>query len=301
MQIYRRGAVAVSLMLRPISDAFWLTLPVLFGLGVLLLAIFIKGGRPLIAPMSLISTYLIGYDVGGWFQHIPRCIVRAILLVLMLLCFYYPEIRDYSPFFPRHFDIIVHFDEPGIRGALAQFPEERLFQLNLASDWPLRRIDYFRQLNDELKTVNPPFSFDVENNNTFGSGVGVLDLRMLTDRWQTYQIANASGRLTIQTSIPGTTTSERLQTEYLLSPVANILIHASISDIYLRWGAVTEIEFWEMVRRTPTEQPIRYSTLVALTKVNMLPIVNFGQTVYLAKVGAYYVPVGYAIYTPSVD
>lgn len=278
-----------------------LTYPIIIGVLLIILAFVLKGGRPLMAPMSVISVYLTGYDIGGWFQHIPRAALRWILCLIALLCFGYPALRDYTFAFPRRFGLSVYFNEGGLRAALSQFPDYYLKNLNIPSDWSVQRLQYLKDMNADLQAINPPFAFAIEQGETFGNGQGSLQIKMVDNEWQEYLIVKASGVLQLETDLPGSAGSKYLRTEYVLSPTGNIPIKASLSNIYWDRGIVSQLEFWQMVRRSPTEQPTHYRTLVALTRVRMLPTVSFGETVYLAPLGRHHVPVAYAVYTPPPD
>lgn len=250
------------------------------------------------------STFSISISFLG--INIPLIIKRKFIYRFILMIVFFSIIstfafRDYSSFFPTHYDMEVFFDEKGIKNSFLMYSDNEIKSLKLSSNWRRERREYINKINNDVfKTFKLDNLFDSEGEYIHSTGSTTFFVDKI-EGWQTYYIKEGNGQLTHVLEAPGIDTKKFHSTFELLA-TSNNYFNVTISDIYLKRSKILTPVFKQIARVSPLSDEIIYHhSLIALIKINIFPVCEIGNTIYLhkSKDNKSWFPIGYAIYRPS--
>jgi hypothetical protein len=241
-------------------------------------------------------------DVSLWIITLPLPIRRSFILygfcaAAALGAIIFAATRDYSGFFPTRLKMQVFYDAEGIDRTLKELrlPNQ---QLRLAKNLTAGREIYYLMLDHEIATSTPSTTLFFSLREAIPHSEG--DTRIVVKKvsgWQRYHIEVADGELLHTLERPGLPSTELL-TAFSKLDSSDDYIHPSFADIVFRRSFLIRPRFkqYPSARRIARGTPFR-ATVVGASRISLLPLPSFSNTLYLADVPAQgLVPIGYAVY-----
>jgi hypothetical protein len=279
--------------------------PLLLAIVLLLLALSVKGvteSGHLRMHFSVFPGFHLEGDLPACFQRawVPRSLfgVWGVGLVAASL------LTDFAHYFPTTLRMDVYFDDDGLRRELAQFTAEELGSVGMdTTSLANGAAEYESQLKRSLATqwgrIDKAYALDtsgITRGNVHGKGettfvverIGVL----------TYRIVESHGQLAFAADVPGRASKE-FSTFFELRDSPYNHIRPSFLALVRNGALMLRPEFKQILIAGPRRGPGGQfdHVVVGLTRIQLLPIPDFGNTVYLWKRsdrGA--VPIAYAVY-----
>lgn len=208
-------------------------------------------------------------------------VTRAAFFFLAFLSFLFPAFRDYTPFFPNDYKMIVSFNDEGIERTLKEFSSTEQADLHLISDWRLRKQNYLDQINKLIKDKSGT-SFSIDRD-TIGRGETTFWVHKVKRGLQTYQIDDAKGSIILENAAGGTPS---IESEFTHWETDTSQIKASLIDVYFRWTMILRPQFRQYIKMGPEVQNIITldQPVIVATKVRFFPMVKVGKSIYLTPV-----------------
>ncbi len=228
-------------------------------------------------------------------------IVRILLGIIALFSLMLPAFKDYSSFFPTHYDMVAFFDNEGIEKALEDYTQDELKTLNIAEDWRQQKAKYLRRLTADIsKNIGIDDFFNQGEDNVHSSGHTNFVVEKV-EGWQTYNIREAVGELEHRLELP-MKEDQKFYSGFELLNTPDNFIRASLSDIYFHWTKILKPHFKQIAKLNSTGNKILYHhNLIACIKIRFFPIATIGNTIYFVRHDQEntWIPIGYAMYKPS--
>jgi hypothetical protein len=233
-------------------------------------------------------------------------IFRCLVVVLALLSFAYPAFRDYSQFFPTTYQMEAFFDDDGISKSLARFSQEEVTSLGILTDWPEKKRQYFKRINEIVtQQLGIPGFFSSKSEYIYSKGETKFVVEKVQGTWQQYYIKEAWGDLAHFVEQPGRKPAT-FKSKFKLLRSGGDHISVSIADIYLHFSKILKPQFqqYAVLAATPKSERILYDhCLYAVTKIRFFPVNDIGNTIYCINIGTSQnqrlVPIGYCVYIPK--
>ncbi|MES2324936.1 MAG: hypothetical protein V4633_21975 [Pseudomonadota bacterium] len=260
------------------------------------------------APATLeaeIKVAIIGLKIPLAAFEQSEAIVRYSALVVAALLLGYALNINFSNYFPQRLRLDAYFDVQGIERTLATFRPEDLAQLGIDPEWRASILDYDLEMVASLKGVwrqqglQDPWP-DGESPRDYFQCAGTTTFVVERKSFLTYKVTNAVGDLSYRADFPkrdrrtfrGMFDLRDTASNYIRPKFLDLLRSPSVL-ISPQFMQVFRIEAWN---DSGTTGPFDH-ILVAATKVTLLPIPSFGDSVYLWRnPQGRLVPVSYCVY-----
>ena len=286
-------------------------LPLLISLLLLSLVIFTPQVLSVSAPAALeaeIKIAIIGIKIPLTTFEQSATVVKASVLAVAALLLAYGLNIDFSRYFPQRLKLNAYFDTPGMERILATFSPKQLNQLEISEDWKQHIAEYDNDVVSSLKGVwqqqglTDPWPKDESPRSYFqcsGETTFVVERKGLL----TYKVTEAKGDLAYVADFPrlerkifrGLFNLRDTSASYIRPNLIDLIKSPSVL-IAPQFMQVFRTEAWNEAGSTGPFEHI----LVAATKVTLLPVPSFGDTVYLWKMAdGKWIPVSYCVYHAS--
>jgi len=291
---------------RAFASRFYI--PLLLSVVLLSLAVFTPKVLTVTSPTALeaeIKIAIIGIKVPLATFEQSAAIVKASLVSVAALLFVFGLNTNFSKYFPQRLKLNAYFDIPGLDRTLSALSASQMAQLAIADDWKEHISEYDNDVVSSLKSVwrqqglSDPWPENESPRNYFqcaGETTFVVDRK----GFLTYKIVEAKGDISYVADFPrrerkcfrGLFTLRDTSASYIRPNLFKLVRNPSIL-IAPQIMQVFRIEAWNETGSTGPFDHI----LVAATKVTLLPVPSFGDTIYLWKTAAgKWIPVSYCVY-----
>ena len=294
---------------RAFANRFYI--PMFVSILLLSLVVFTPKVLSISAPAALeaeIKIAIIGIKVPLASFEQSAAIVKASVVAVAALLFAFGLNVNFSKYFPQRLKLNVYFDVPGLDRTISALSPTHIARLLIDSDWKEHIAEYDNDVVSSLKGVwrqqglIDPWPNDESPRNYFQCA-GETTFVVERKGFLTYKVVEAKGDISYVADFPrcerktfrGLFTLRDTSASYI-RPNLFDLIKAPSVLIAPEFMQVFRIEAWN---ETGSTGPIDH-ILVAATKVTLLPVPSFGDTIYLWKTATgKWIPVSYCVYHES--
>ncbi len=279
-------------MRQPFLTFLDLIYPFILGLIFLLATVFLKKSTNNGIRLSLLE--IVSLDLP--FNSLYRA--RICFVIIAFCLFSVPAFRDYSGFFPSHYDMDVFFDDYGIERSFEIYTDEEVKSLKLHNNWKKEKAQYLSKLSKDVSLIMGVDDFFIKGEEFVHSAGQTTFFVDKIKGFQKYHISKSSGELIHVMELPGGS-KKQFHSRFDLMDTADKYFSVSLLDIYLKYSKILFPYYKQIGILDPVGKKIIYHHyLIALIKVRFFPIAEIGNTIYLVKSsdGEHWVPIGYAIY-----
>lgn len=209
---------------------------------------------------------------------------------------------DFSRFFPDRLRMDVFYDEEGIKDSLAAFSQDELGAVGVDPEWRTAQLEYYNEVAKSIaalgQEVNGSGKDMVAVLREASHARGETTFKLERVGPFSYVIVESRGHLDHVVDMAGRK-EVRFRTSFELRESPYNHVRPGWRQLFLRHEIVVRPEFRQVLAPEgySGEQVPIHHVVIGMTKVQLLLIPEFGNTVYLWKRplgGA--VPVAYAVY-----
>lgn len=220
---------------------------------------------------------------------------RLLLFTSFIPTLLFYTFYDYSKLFPKNLSLEIFYDKEGIMTNLNKYSPNELSKMNIDTNFSVRDTFYFRSLDKEIqKFTNIKTFFSTVNGSMHSEGYTSFIVEKING-CQKYQIKESNGEVTHLLEQPENTPL-KIKSFFDKMNSPNDYIEVTLLDI-VRGGIILKPLFKQTIAENNKSDGARFNhCLCGLTKINVFPLPNYSNTIYLLKYGNRFIPVGYAIY-----
>ena len=280
-------------------------LPLAFALFLVLLFIF----SPKIIPDGSQVKLEAGFQIGIFGIKVPLAtlveqiwVIRGTLIAVVLACVMFAFNVDFSKYFPTLLRMDVYFDIRGIERTLNLFADQTRKDILLAENWNSLVAQYDEEVSvglDQLwksrgiQGTPPPEEFRRELLHAQGETTFKVEKVGLL----AYKIVEGDGRLEYELDVPKKP-KRRFRGEFYLRDTAANHIRPLLLELLRSRSVELKPEFKQVfsIEEGGADAPFDH-IVIGITKVFLLPIPSFSNTLYLWKArNGRVVPIAYCVY-----
>lgn len=279
----------------PIAVAFVVLFFVIFDLKL------VPGDPDLKIEMGLhIGVLGIQLPLATWLEH--TWVIRGFFAAFSLGSLIWALSIDFSKYFPSILQMDVYFDVSGIERTLNLFSDQDLGEISLPENWRSLVNEYDEEVSSNLDThwkkrglqgTPTPKELRRELLNARGQ----TTFRVNKVGWLSYKIVESEGHLEFELDVLKDH-QRRFRCGFYLRDTAANHIRPQILKLLRSPSVVLKPEFKQIfsIEEAPADAPVDH-VLIGMTKVTLIPVPSFSNTVYLWKTkNGKCIPVAYAIY-----
>ncbi len=246
--------------------------------------------------------HLLGVKV--WANGVARPILLAALSLSSLI---YALAVDFSVYYPSRLNNDLYYDVRGIERTLASLGRNWSAQFGIPENWANRLDDYDRDAIANIKKAwrrdgIPDVWPDEGSPREFFHGTGETTFHVERLSFLTYRIKDSQGAHTYYIDLPRQIRQEFVGSSALLRRgESSNFIRPNLLSLLASPTHIITPEYMQIFgrrsNRSPSEAQDFDHVLVAATKLTLLPIPSFGNTLFLWKSPkGDWLPIGYAVY-----
>lgn len=205
---------------------------------------------------------------------------------------------DFSVLFPKHLQMEVFFDEPGISRTLKEyFLPVDLENLGILRDYASHRQTYFDGLDVEArKVLGKERFFSLSDGSVHSTGETSFIVQKI-DGWQRYHIQESKGELLHTLEAPHHS-NLTFYTLFEKLPTADDYVTPSFTDLVIRRRVILRPKFKQLLAEDRTSKSVTFKlAVIGATSVTPFPWPSFSPTVYCAELPTGgLVPIAYSVY-----
>jgi len=238
--------------------------------------------------------------LATWLEHV--WVIRAVLMSVIAANLVFALTIDFSLYFPSKLRMDVYFDVRGLERTLSLFTNESGGEAFLADDWHTLVSEYDRDVSASLDGLwkkrgfqGTPTQDEYVRDLLHARGETTFKVNKIG--WLVYKIVESQGLLEYELDVPKKPRRRFRGEFYLRDSVANH-IRPSLRDLLRSPSVILRPEFKQVfaIEEGGADAPFDH-ILVGMTRVLLLPVPSFSNTLYLWKAkNGRAVPVAYCVY-----
>jgi hypothetical protein len=233
-------------------------------------------------------------EVGLFAFPVPQDAIHSVLMILVgLAILYFCLVRSYASILPNLLRFDTYFDQTGIERLMGNLNEKTIKSLNVAPNWSERthtfHLGLIRLLKQRIGVEIDPKKIEQLS----AKGMTTFIVEKEPSGFQRYRTAEVDGYLLFD--IPTKTSHTDMRSFFALNSSQRDRFFVTVADMLFRHKFMLS----PLLRQTYTSAPgMEYviEDVIAITWVRFFPIIDIGDTLYLAKDGDAFVPIGYCTY-----
>lgn len=286
-------------------------IPILVSVLLLSLVVFTPKVLSVSAPAALeaeIKIAIIGIKVPLASFEQSAAIVKGSVVAVAVLLFAFGLNINFAKYFPQRLKLNANFDIEGLERRISALSPKHIAHLQIDDDWKKYIAEYDNDVVSSLKSVwrqqglIDPWPNDESPRNCFqctGETTFVVERKGLL----TYKVVEARGDISYVADFPRRE-RKTFRGIFTLRDTSASYIRPNLFDLIKTPSVLIAPEFMQVFRieawnETGSTGPFDH-ILVAATKVTLLPVPSFGDTIYLWRAATgKWIPVSYCVYHES--
>ncbi|MER2513179.1 MAG: hypothetical protein ABTQ25_12330 [Nitrosomonas ureae] len=280
-------------------------LPIIISFFLIVLIVFTPKFIPNQDTATLIAEFKIGLlgfkiPLATWVEN--AWLIKTIILFLVVTLFLYGITINFSKYFPTNLIMDTYFDIPGIKRTLSIFNNNDLEDINIPQDWDTRLSEYDNDIILSLRknwgdSGLPDIMSDDQNLRDLIHASGEASFFVDKIGILTYKIVKSEGRLNYEVDLPRKQ-RRKFKGEFHLRDTGENYIRPKIFEIIKSPSLTLKPQFMQVLKIDSwPELGIFDHLVIGATKVTLLPIPTFSDTIYFWRSSnGEWIPIGYSIY-----